>query len=207
MVAPRETQQRGWVPSPSRFPPSGFFSSVVGPHCFPPRCARTSPPSPPHSRYPSVVAVSLFSGMLPPLVGLPHHTGKWGNKLPTARRDFFGDLGPDRVCVSLGHTQTAAGGTRWKFTWAWIDTGIRAVSSVYIGLFCHKNLAIFFIHLVFSFKFWIVKMRFVSFYFLIIIFDTGKYGVEEFAYNFALDNYDVYKDVRGIGRYSSIDND
>lgn len=101
------------------------------------------PPSSHHCRYPSVVAVSLFSGMLPPLVGLPHHTGKWGNKLPTARRDFFGDLGPDRVCVSLGHTQTAAGGTCWKFTWAWIDTGIRGVSSVYIGLFRRKNLTIF----------------------------------------------------------------
>lgn len=95
--------------------------------CWPslfPATLRAHVTLPPHrSRYPSVVAVSLFSGMLPPLVGLPHHTGKWGNKLPTTRRDFFGDLGPDRVCVSLGHTQTAAGGACWKFTWAWIDVG------------------------------------------------------------------------------------
>lgn len=62
--------------------------------------ARARYPSPPPSRYPSCCCLSHFSQACCLPSWVCPTTGKWGNKLPTARRDFFGDLGPDRVCVS-----------------------------------------------------------------------------------------------------------
>lgn len=100
--------------------------------------ARARYPSPPPSQ-PHVTPLVVVC-----LTFLRHAASPRGSAPPPANGATNFRL---RVGISSGtldpiacayHTQTAAGGTRWKFTWAWIDRGIRGfcASSVYICLFC-----------------------------------------------------------------------
>lgn len=106
MVKRREVEYHRRLPGSRQADSSGrLLALIVSRHAARARGPRRSPaPRRPASRCASARRLPSWA--------CPTTAGKWGNKLPTARRDFCGDLGPDRVCVAPGRTQTAAGGAR-----------------------------------------------------------------------------------------------